>query len=649
MKILVSAAFVGLVVTGYGADFIVENGEIRPAQTLDTAGNVGLIEAGGEIVTAVAPGVDMQADDQQLTNHGTIRTTDNRGVVNIGDRSWIVNTNLITTTGDGAEGIRNSGSDVVIFQSGTIRTEGEFATGIRHFNGTGTYVANGGLIETIGDTATGISGGGEDSFFVNRGLIVTRGSGSHGMASTEDSNAKLVNTGCIVTEGPSSNGIDYAGVILDSESLASFNDDFRIFNTGTIIAQGPDADGIFDATDNTQVINSGTIVSRQGFAINFGTDPTNPTLTLLRGSNLQGPVQAETLNINVETGLNLALNIQTDNGFNAGVIEAPYAIQGVVNSSDLLGVVDPTGPSMQSDIAADLSDTFLNGIYRYRTAFPCCCNPCGCGGVWIEALGSYRERDPRHYVSYNVRQGGFLVGYNAPFNAGYLNLFAGATFGKAVLDKRTQTTDFNCYVGGVSYERLICDSFIGLALIAGYADLDNHRYVMHNLAPNGVEDAHTNPGGFFITPEIVFAHTLARCWFQPIVSGTIRYAGLFLGSYSETGSVTNLTIKDRDLHLLTIRGELGFPLADRCCSWEVEPYIGGAGRFELGDTRIRGELLGQSLLFQSAVSDKLGYFLAGFRAERSVGCLDLFLNLEANWDNMNSFRTLGEGGIGYVF
>ncbi len=649
MRLILSAACICSVVGGYGASFIVENGEIRPAQTLDTAGDVGLIEAGGEILTAVAPGVDMQADDQELKNHGTIRTTDNRGVVNIGDRSWIVNTNLITTTGDSAQGIRNSGSDVVIFQSGTVRTEGDFAAAITHFNGTGAYLANGGLIETIGDTSPGIFCGGLDSLFVNRGLIITRGDGSHGMASNENSNAKLVNTGCIVTEGSTSDGINYAGVILDSKSLVSFNDDFRIFNTGTILAQGPDSDGIFDSTEDTHVINSGTIVSLQGFAINFFTDPNNPTLTLLRGSNLQGPVQAETLNINVETGLNLALNIQTDNGFNAGVIEAPYAIQGVVNSSDLIGVIDPTGPSMQSDIAVDLSDTFLNGIYHHRTAFPCCCNPSDCGGVWVEGIGSYRERDPRHYVSYKITQGGFLVGYNASFNAGYLNLFAGATFGEAIVDKKTQTTDFNCYVGGISYERLFCDSFVGLALVAGYADLDNHRYVMNNLAPGGVEEARASSGGLFITPEVTYAYTFGRCWCNPIISSTIRYTGLFLGSYTEHGSVTNLKIKDRNLQFLTARVDLGFPLTDQCCSWEVEPYIGGAGRFELSEPRIKGELLGQPLLFHSAVSDKLGYFLVGFRGERSFGCLDLFLNLEANWDNANSFRVLGEGGIGYVF
>ncbi|MCH9626873.1 MAG: hypothetical protein S4CHLAM2_05040 [Chlamydiales bacterium] len=650
MRFLLSIALLLSVISGYGASFIVKNGEVETAQTLSTVGDIGIIEAGGAIVSASAPSVSMSADNQIVKNHGlTSNTGGNIGINNTGDNSQIINTNLITTSGVGffvtAIGVRNTGSNVQIFQSGTISTVGSSAHGIQHLNGSNAYIVNGGLIETLGPGAFGVNVGGTDSLFVNNGLIRTVELGSHGVFGDVDANAKFVNTGSIETEGDSAHGIFYSATTLSA--AVDFNADYDVYNAGgTIYVQGLSSDGIQDLSDNAHVINSGTIVSEQSISINFGSDPdTNPTLTLLRGSNIQGIAQAGSLNLNVETGLNLAFLMDTATGFNQLGIEAPFALNGI----DFIGVIDPTGPSIHSDIAADLSDTFLNGIYRHRTAFAACCHPCDYRGIWVEGLGSYRERSASSIVPYTITQRGFLMGYESPYGYGYLNFFGGATFGEAVVDQNTQTTDFNCYVGGLSYEQLVCDHFIGLAFIAGYASLDNHRYVMYNVAPGGVEDARTSPDGFFITPEITYAHAFSSWWCQPILSGTVRYAGLFFGSYSETGSITNLTLKDQNLHLLTLRAELGFPFTDSCCSWELEPYIGGAGRFQVGGSTIKGELLGQSFRFDSGVPAHLGYFLVGVRGERSVKCFDLFLNVEVNWDSETTFRTLGEGGIGYVF
>jgi len=71
------------------------------------------------------------------------------------------------------------------------------------------------------------------------------------------------------------------------------------------------------------------------------------------------------LNLNVETGLNLALTLDPGGlGFGTLGIEAPFVLV-----DKTIAVIDPTGLALQADGLADLSDTIFDGIYRHRTAF----------------------------------------------------------------------------------------------------------------------------------------------------------------------------------------------------------------------------------------------------------------------------------------
>ncbi|NGX46629.1 MAG: hypothetical protein K940chlam2_01825, partial [Chlamydiae bacterium] len=130
-----------------------------------------------------------------------------------------------------------------------------------------------------------------------------------------------------------------------------------------------------------------------------------------------------------------------------------------------------------------------------------------------------------------------------------------------------------------------------------------------------------------------------------------RYAGLFLGDYSEKGSLTNLSVKDREIDLLTTRFELALPyMTSRgICCWSVGPYLGVFGRYQVGGNCVDAELLGQPLHFNQGGPRNLAAFLLGFRGVQSMGCFNLFLNLEGSFDNYSSSRILGEGGIGFSF
>lgn len=633
MRIILACGLLSTCFYSYGADFVVNSGEtVTTTQTLTDPGDEGLIEEGGTISTAGDNAVEMLNIDQTVLNNGSILTTgaDAIGINSTGDNATIVSSGLISTQGGNATGINSTGANATVINNGTILTQG--AIGIR-IEGANSTATNSGLIFTREEGAFGIFSNSLNGVITNTGTISTLGSESEGIQNTGNS-ALIFNSGTITTQGEDALGIDNLGI------------DTVIVNSGSIATFGVEAVGIFNEGANVHIINSGSISAAQSHALElFGL---NPTLTLLRGSNLQGPVNiTQLLNLNVETGLNLVLTLNPGNpGFASLNIDAPF-----VQVGNTVAVIDTTGIALQADVLADLSDTILGGVYRNRAAFPCCYVVCE-RGLWVEGLGSYRNRNRNDsHFGYNIWQGGFLVGYDYPAFCGAISLFGGASFGEAEVDQSTQQTDLSHYFGGVSFERFSCNNFLGIALVAGYSQLDNDRFVMNNLASGGVETAHACIDGFFISPEITYALQFPQWWYAPILSGTIRYAGHFFGNYTEKGSAANLSVKDRDIQLVTVRGELGLPFSKSSCLGcrRVEPYLGVAGRFQVSGNQVDAELLGQDLSFDAGNAQNLALFLVGFRGTRSFGRANFFLNLEANFDNHNSSRIFGEAGIGLSF
>ncbi|MCH9626872.1 MAG: hypothetical protein S4CHLAM2_05030 [Chlamydiales bacterium] len=632
MKLWITSLLILISMVSHGASFIVRNGE--PPETMTqtlNADETGLIEAGGALVPTVGfLGVNMFGPDALLINNGLIEVDIANGVNMGGANNQFINNKTLQATGDNGQAVFINGTtDAVVSNSGLIDNVGDNTAGIDSFSDTNTRIANGGEIAVEGENTVAIRlQSSTNSQVTNNGLLYSVGDASFGIFDQTGSANLYTNNGSIVSQGMNSVGF-----------AVSSSTDVTFQNNSTVIADG---DGVISDTGDTNfhLINSGTIKSNQSFALLLG--GTNPTLSLLRGSNLQGPVQAvdDSLNLNVQTGLNLALTLDPGGmGFGTLGIESPFVLVG-----NTINVIDRTGLAMQADLLADLSDPILNNIYRHRTAFSCACyDPCQCG-FWVEAIGSYREREERHLVHYNLRQGGFIIGYEAP---GGLGLFAGASYGEAIVGEKTQKAEIRTSFGGASYERAFCNHFIGAAFAAGYTHFDNDRYIMNNQVPGGVEKAQTQPDGFFFTPEITYAHSFCDWWCAPVLSGTIRYAGLFLGNDHEQGSNSNLTVYDRDIQLLTLRGELSAP---KCtCFLDIEPYIGVSGRFQVAGCDVSAELLGQALNFNSGISNNLATFLVGFRSAKTMGCFDLFFDLEADWDTGGSYRIFGDAGIGLIF
>ncbi|NGX61970.1 MAG: hypothetical protein K940chlam9_01462, partial [Chlamydiae bacterium] len=259
--------------------------------------------------------LDDERDGLIVEKGGAIEVTDEEAAVNIeASEQFVENNGRITTT------------------SGT----GFFTLGISNLGNAQGVFTNNGLIE-----ATGTDGTGAEAIFNGEGA----------------DDAVITNSG----EIRATSGSSFALGILNDNA-----DDAVITNSGLIetIAENPGLSiGIQSQNStNTQIINSGTIIAKSneglGFAISFF--DSNPTLTLLRGSNLQGQVfsRDDPLNLNVETGLNLALTLNSAGmSFGELGIEAPF-----VRVGDVVGVIDPTGLAMQVDVLADLSDTILSDI-----------------------------------------------------------------------------------------------------------------------------------------------------------------------------------------------------------------------------------------------------------------------------------------------
>ncbi|MCH9627517.1 MAG: hypothetical protein S4CHLAM2_11580 [Chlamydiales bacterium] len=584
---------------------IVKTGETETTPvTLPDDGDQALVQPRGTLMTTAVVAIAMGADNQRAENQGTI-----------------------STSGVGAHGMQSlAGLNALLRNNGFIETAGGVAFGLS-VGGANGIIENFGSIFTADDLSAGLRSDGIDTTVTNTGTVLTIGNNADAILVNRD-RARVLNSGLASTTGMASDG-----VLVDGPSTS-------VRNTGLITAIGTGSFGIEGSVNAVDLVvaNSGTI---QGAAAAITLQGTNPTLNLLKGSNLQGLIEAgNPLNVGVETGLNLALNLNSGS-YGSLAISAPFAQVGAV-----LGVIDPTGLAMQTDLVADFSDAVLGGIYQHRLGG--CCDPCGCG-IWIQGIGSTRHRGAlSDSVAYDNRQGGFLLGSSVSLSAGYASVFVGATYGQATVDKNTQKTDLTNYVAGFTYETRLCNTYMGMALALGYLDWENRRYIQNNLVPGGVEKAHVDLDAFFISPEITLGHAFNGWWREPVLSVTLRYAGAFFGDYTESGSQTNLSVKNREVDLITARFEAALPYSCMCC-WDWEPYIGLLGRYQVGGCRIDTELLGEPVSLVQPGAENLAAFLVGFRSEARWACFDLFVNLEASFDTQSSTRFLGEGGIGYVF
>jgi hypothetical protein len=247
------------------------------------------------------------------------------------------------------------------------------------------------------------------------------------------------------------------------------------------------------------------------------------------------------------------------------------------------------------------------------------------------------------------------MGYSHPIRKGYIDVFAGGAYEYATIERDNgydvgntigaQNVRVSTGFGGFAYELPCHNHFYGLALVAGYTDFKTRRQVANNLVAGGLETASGNPNGFFLSPEITYSYILNNLSIQPCLTGTVRYAASFLNSYDEHGSAADLQVKNRSIQLLTLKGTAEFCTSTRL----AYPYVGIAGRFQVGGNHVNATLLGQSISFDTKIGQNIVYGFIGLNFNRYFCGKNFSFNFEADFDNYNSIRCIGEGCFSYKF
>ncbi len=657
----------------FAADFTVESGQTVGGQTLNS-GETGTVQQGGAISTSANNDIAIDggsANNVTAINKGTITTTgdsadgiytlDNNRITNNGtittggidspgiftwDNNSITNNGTITTNGDDSYGMAGR-FDNTIVNNGGIATHGEDAYGIYTWdnnsiinNGTitttgengdgmdtrdGNTIINNGTISTSGVIADGIDSndgntiinngsiiisGDEDGFnepsgiegdnnntIVNNGSITTSGQLSPGILTITGDNNRITNNGRIITTGDESDGI-------------VVRDDSSVVNHGLVRVSGFDSWALYAENGNT-ITNSGTLISIQSDAILLDGD--NNNVHLLGGTVIQGGIELTeaTNSFNYGNGLNTALTFTGNLPGSINTNGMPSATRGM-----LVATVDTSGFALEDEVVTDITDCGHNGIglrlSRVRTDSG--------SGAWGNLCGNLRhQRDSGPAVDARHLLGGVVFGRDQALTSDRrFGWMVGLASSRVEVQYDAQDIDIKSLFGGLYGGRQLADgTFIDLSLLAGYASHDSERRVVNNLVSGGLQTAHADYDGYFVSPGIRlgtntqwFGHTV-----QPSLD--IRYAGMRLGGYSENGSAADVSADGRTLHSLSTRAKLSFfsefPV-EGGHNLRQESYIGLAGRLNLGNDEADIELLGNSIEFDYGGEDSSLGLIVGFNA-----------------------------------
>ena len=131
----------------------------------------------------------------------------------------------------------------------------------------------------------------------------------------------------------------------------------------------------------------------------------------------------------------------------------------------------------------------------------------------------------------------------------------------------------------------------------------------------------------------------------------MRYAGLYLDGYDETGSSANLSVEDRDVNIFDARAELAYSFTaheGEGGTLRQVARIGVDGTFTDAEG-IDATLLGQALSFNAEDKDGARGYI-GFDAVYAMGNgASLTLATEAGYDTNDAFTAEANAGLNWAF
>jgi hypothetical protein len=577
--------------------------------------NVTVTVQSGATVTGTNVGI-LFGNNITIDNAGSI--LGGNGVLTTGSLAALINSGSITGTGAGNSGV-NAASIGSLVNSGSIAATGNNGQAVNSTGPIGSLVNSG----SIAGSLNGINANGAIGSLVNSGSIV---GSNFGISAT--SIASLVNSGSI------------SG------------------NTAV------------NATTIGSLTNSG-LISGRSFAIRE-TGAGDTSLTLLAGSVIIGGIDlgGGTNVLNVGNGLSIVNTFTGAAPLVGNTYGAPYAVRG-----NQVAVLDPTTLANTEQMLVDLTDaifsTLQGRLYGLRSGFSGTTvtsktGPMGLGmgkgyatdlgaplarEFWVQGFGARRNQEANApTVGSDQRLAGFISGVDAPITALTVGgLYFGGSWADTSADIDPQSTSANSAFGGLYTSTMWGATLIDLAIVGGWSDFDRSRQVANNLAPNGIQIAEAKYSGWFIAPEARLTHPLIGN-LDGVAS--IRYAGLFVDGFQETGAADNFTLDSQDIHLGIARLGVALPMEHASGSILARLVLTGGveGYTQLGGQNLQGALLGQDIVFNPGGNSSVIALYGGAEAQLiASGGAIAFAAFEGLIEDDDANRVSGKVGIRVPF
>ncbi len=619
----------------HSQSFEVGPGQTSGPKTMTGANDTGTVQDGGSIDATGGDAVQMLNSGQSLANGGAIATSaGNSAAVNSqGDAARVVNDGLIRSTGDGGAGILVDGSDATVKNNGTIAVSGNGDAGIIG-SGSNLTVANTGLITVDGEAAAGIiwendglrvdnsgsivvsglasigiGAGGDNVVINNTGSVEAYGDGSVGIGSAFGT-ATINNDGSVVVSGLASTGILALGtspVVSNAGSVEASGDhavgigtvsaSAVINNAGSVVTDGADNIALATLGDGTVVTNSGRIISDQGRALYFG--GSDATLNLLARTAIQGPIVFDGTGNTVSfgRGLNAVMTFSGAGGLPGTILTdgRPFVVDG-----NTVAVIDVTGFASTGTVVQDLTGSVAEAIDSHVMAGRAD-NAGHSSRAWITPFGVGRVQSASGAAAgFRDGLGGIVAGAEAGLATDFLGgAFIGAAGGETSVNGDAQDITHRSVFGGGYLAYDAGARFADLSLTFGRLNESSSRRVANNLVPGGIETAQADYHGSFVSPSVTVGARMPYGANTLIPSLRLRYAGLFLGDYAETGAADGLTVAGRDIHLFEARGQLALAMAPVTTDsgvWQTTWRAGIDGTARNG-ADVSATVLGQPITF----------------------------------------------------
>ena len=220
--------------------------------------------------------------------------------------------------------------------------------------------------------------------------------------------------------------------------------------------------------------------------------------------------------------------------------------------------------------------------------------------AWTTAWGAGRKSTDglSDETSYS---GGFVGGID---RVGENDGLYGAAFGVSRIsveaEENTQV-DGTGVQAGIYTRNQVGDWTLDTHFTLGYLTLDRQRDVANNAAAGGIETLRADQHAWFALPELTVSRRMDLNGTTVVPSIRAGLASVFLGGYTETGSISALRVGDRETHTATGRLQVAFPqnFGDDIGGGTITPYVGVEGRTAISDETFSVTLQNTSLLLRS--------------------------------------------------